>query len=172
MGVSPRKSSFAPIAGADARLLILGSLPGDASLAAGRYYAHPANQFWRLLGGAIGTELAVLDYDGRIAALRSAGVALWDVVASAVRPGSLDGAIREHQPNRLADLMVSLPHLQAIAFNGQTAAKLGRKMLPNRPALRLIELPSSSAAYCRIDFAAKQRQWDLLGAIVGAGACK
>lgn len=170
--MSPRKSSFAPIARADARLLILGSLPGDASLAAGRYYAHPGNQFWRLLGTAIDTELAALDYDTRIAALQSAGIALWDVVASAVRPGSLDGAIREHEPNRLAELVASLPKLQAVAFNGRTAARLGRQRLGKSSALTLIELPSSSGAYCRIDRVAKQRQWDRLGAIVGVGACK
>ena len=85
---------MAPVGSADARLLILGSLPGEASLAAQRYYAHPTNQFWRLLGSAIGEELAGLGYHERVQRLAAREIALWDVVAEARRQGSLDGAIR------------------------------------------------------------------------------
>ena len=95
---------MAPVGSADARLLILGSLPGEASLAAQRYYAHPTNQFWRLLGQAIGEDLAALDYDLRLERLAERDIALWDVVAQARRAGSLDGAIRAATPNALADL--------------------------------------------------------------------
>jgi hypoxanthine-DNA glycosylase len=84
---------MAPVGSRDARLLILGSLPGEASLAAQRYYAHPTNQFWRLLGLAIAEDLAVLDYDVRLERLAARDIALWDVVAEARRQGSLDGAI-------------------------------------------------------------------------------
>ena len=92
--MSGPKRSMAPVGSSDARLLILGSLPGDASLAAQRYYAHPTNQFWRLLGAAINEELAALDYEARLDRLAERRIALWDVVADAVRVGSLDGAIR------------------------------------------------------------------------------
>ena len=86
-------------------LLILGSLPGEASLRAQRYYAHPQNQFWRLLGSAIGEDLAAMTYDDRLARLAARGIALWDVVGEARRLGSLDGAIRGATPNRLADFV-------------------------------------------------------------------
>ena len=91
------KAGLPPIASRDARLFVLGSLPGDASLAAGRYYAHPSNQFWRLLGMAIGEELADLDYETRLLLLKERRIGLWDVIASASRRGSLDQAIREAQ---------------------------------------------------------------------------
>lgn len=143
------KQSMAPAGASDARLLILGSLPGDASLAAQRYYAHPTNQFWRLLGGAIGDDLVALDYPERIERLARRGIALWDVVADATRSGSLDGAIRSARANPLADFVVSHPNLRAIAFNGRTAATLGRRALAGIDHLTLIDLPSSSAAFTR-----------------------
>src|SRR3982751_1972291 len=87
------KSGLPPIARSDARLFILGSLPGDASLAAERYYAHATNQFWRLLGGTIGEELHALPYEVRLDRLAERGIGLWDVIASASRTGSLDQAI-------------------------------------------------------------------------------
>ncbi|MDP1907792.1 MAG: DNA-deoxyinosine glycosylase, partial [Hyphomicrobium sp.] len=108
------KQSMAPFGATDARLLILGSLPGDASLAAQRYYAHPTNQFWRLLGGAIGEQLAALDYPARLDRLSARGIALWDVVADATRAGSLDGAIRSARANPLADFVATHPDLRAV----------------------------------------------------------
>jgi len=95
------KAGLPPIARRDARLFLLGSLPGDASLAAQRYYAHPTNQFWLLLGAAIGEELAGLDYEQRLTRLAERRIGLWDVIATATRRGSLDQAIREAQHNRI-----------------------------------------------------------------------
>jgi TDG/mug DNA glycosylase family protein len=156
------KSGLPPVARPDARLFLLGSLPGDASLAAGRYYAHPTNQFWRLLGAAIGEELASLDYEGRLAVLAERRIGLWDVIASASRSGSLDQAIREAQHNRIAHLLDDFPHLRAIAFNGATAAKVGRPLIgPPPPHLALIDLPSSSAANTRA-FDEKVAAWTSL----------
>src|SRR3954471_15498811 len=88
------KVGLPPVARADARLFILGSLPGEASLAARRYYAHPTNQFWRLLGSAISEDLQSLSYDQRLERLAERQIGLWDVIASANRSGSLDQAIR------------------------------------------------------------------------------
>jgi len=93
------KFGLPPIARSDARLFVLGSLPGDASLAASRYYAHPTNQFWRLLGAAIGEELQSLSYEDRLVRLADRRVGLWDVIASASRRGSLDQAIRDAEHN-------------------------------------------------------------------------
>ena len=162
-----RKASFAPIVGPDTRLLLLGSLPGEASLRAERYYAHPQNQFWRLAGAVIDREdLVRFDYDARLAALGAAGVGLWDVVADAVRSGSLDGAIRDHRPNDLVALAATLPELRAVGFNGATAARIGRRMLGDPPHLTLIDLPSSSPAYT-LGYAQKRLLWlrlrDFLG---------
>ncbi|MBW8754654.1 MAG: DNA-deoxyinosine glycosylase [Sphingomonadales bacterium] len=154
-----RKSAFAPFVFADTRVLILGTLPGEASLAAARYYAHPQNQFWRLVGAVIGREeLASLDYDARVAALREAGIGLWDTIASALRTGSLDAAIREAEHAPLAELVATLPALRAVAFNGGTSARIGRKLLTDAP-VRLVDLPSSSPAYAAMPFAEKRRRW-------------
>jgi len=157
---------MAPVGSADARLLILGSLPGEASLAAQRYYAHPTNQFWRLLGQAIGEDLAGLDYDRRLERLTERAIALWDVVAEARRRGSLDGAIRAATPNELANYVATHPRLEAVAFNGRTAAAIGRKALSDVARLALIDLPSSSAALTR-PFAEKARAWAAIGRYAG-----
>ena len=156
-----RKASFPPVAAPDTRVLILGSLPGEASLAASRYYAHPQNQFWRLIGGVIGQEIAALAYDSRLAALLSANVGLWDTVASARREGSLDAAMRGVEHNALGDLVTTLPALLAIGFNGATAAKIGRRAL-GETALTLIDLPSSSPAHAAMSFAEKAERWKSL----------
>jgi double-stranded uracil-DNA glycosylase len=156
------KVGLPPVAKANARLFILGSLPGDASLAAQRYYAHPTNQFWRLLGCAIGEELQPLSYDDRLARLAERRIGLWDVIASASRRGSLDQAIREAEHNQIEHLLHDFADLRAIAFNGSTAAAAGRKLIGDPPAhVRLIDLPSSSAANTRA-FADKAAAWSIL----------
>ena len=156
------KRSMPPAGSRDASLLILGSLPGEASLAARRYYAHPQNQFWRLLGLALGEELASHDYEGRLARLAARGVALWDVVGKARRQGSLDGAIRQVTANPLVEYVATHPRLRAIAFNGKTAARLGRAALGSLGTIHLIELPSSSPAYT-LPFDEKARRWRVVG---------
>jgi hypoxanthine-DNA glycosylase len=166
MVVDGIKHGLPPIAGADAGLFILGSLPGDASLAARCYYAHPTNQFWRLLGGAIGEELQPLAYEERLARLRARRIGLWDVIASAERPGSLDQAIRSAGHNPLHRLLDEFPRLEAIAFNGSTAATTGRRLMGAASRIRLIDLPSSSAANTR-PFAQKAAAWAVLGEFAG-----
>lgn len=156
-----RKAGFDPVVDANTRLLILGSLPGDASLRAGQYYGHPQNAFWRLIGGVIGRDLAALPYDDRLASLKAAGVGLWDVIASAERPGSLDAAIRRPEAADLRGLVAGLPALRAVAFNGGTAARLGRAILADAAGVSLIALPSSSPAHAR-PFAEKAAAWAVL----------
>lgn len=158
-----RKAGFEPVVDANTRLLILGSLPGDASLRAAQYYGHPQNAFWRLIGGVIGRDLEGLPYEERLAALKAAGVGLWDVIASAERPGSLDAAIRRPEAADLRGLVAGLPALRVVAFNGGTAARLGRAVLADLPAgVTLIDLPSSSPAHAR-PFAEKATAWAVLG---------
>lgn len=153
-----RKRAFDPVVDANTRLLILGSLPGDASLKAAQYYGHPRNAFWRLIGEVIGRDLAALPYEARLAALTAAGVGLWDVIASAERPGSLDAAIRQPEAADLRGLVRTLPELRAVAFNGATGARLGRAVLTGASNVTLIDLPSSSPAHTRT-FEAKAAAW-------------
>jgi hypoxanthine-DNA glycosylase len=153
------KVGLPPIARSDARLFVLGSLPGDASLAAQRYYAHPTNQFWRLLGAALEEDLQALSYDERLERLATRRVGLWDVIASATRAGSLDQAISMAAHNQLERLLRDFPDLTAIAFNGATAARIGRRLIGDpAPRLTLLDLPSSSAANTR-PFAEKAARW-------------
>ncbi len=153
------KICFEPVADKDTRVLVLGTLPGAISLARGRYYANPTNQFWRLIGPVIGVDLTALDYEDRLAALLSGRVGLWDVVASASRRGSLDSAIRAYDANALSALAERLPKLRAFAFNGAKAYQIGRRQMRGAPAPTLIPLPSSSAAYCAMSLETKQSRW-------------
>ena len=148
---------FPPVVDADTRLLVLGSLPGAVSLAKQRYYAHPQNQFWRLIGAVIGRDLVAFPYEERLAALRESRVGLWDTVAAATRRGSLDSDIRLHAASDIGRLAESLPELRAIAFNGGTAARIGRRQI-GETRLELIDLPSSSPAFTRA-FEAKLEAW-------------
>ena len=154
----PLQHCFPPVVRADTRLLVLGSLPGAMSLAAGRYYANPRNQFWRLMGAVIDRPLEAADYEQRLSLLLDAGVGLWDTVASARRPGSLDADIRLHSTSDLRELAATLPELRAIAFNGGTSARIGRREIGDAGELDLVDLPSSSPAYT-LAFEDKKRRW-------------
>lgn len=160
------KRAFAPLADDRTRVLVLGSLPGDASLKAAEYYAHPQNSFWRLIGGAIGRDLHAMAYPDRVEALRVSGVGLWDVIAAAERTGSLDAAIRSPEAADLRGLIGGLPNLKAVAFNGATAAKSGRKVLAEVEGLTLIDLPSSSPAHATRTLAEKAESWAILKAFL------
>ncbi|RIV86412.1 DNA-deoxyinosine glycosylase [Aurantiacibacter xanthus] len=165
--MSLRKSGFGAVVDDDTRLVILGSLPGERSLAERRYYAHPGNGFWHLVGAVISCDLVSRDYAARLDTLRAHRIGLWDVVASAERSGSLDTAIRAHEANPLADFAASLPNLRALAFNGAKAAAIGRRQLAGQAAPDLIDLPSSSAAYAAMPLAEKASRWMSLRKFVG-----
>lgn len=159
-----RKRGFPPVADASTRLLILGSLPGEQSLARQEYYGNKQNKFWLLMSAVTGISLVPLAYPARLAALRACGVGLWDVVAEAHRPGSLDSAIRARDDNDLPALLRTLPQLTTIAFNGGTAARLGLQVLgPLAERYQIVKLPSSSPAYT-LAYADKLRQWQVLAA--------
>lgn len=157
-----RRQSFAPVVDEQTRLLILGSLPGEASLKAAQYYAHPRNGFWPLIGGVLGGDLPALPYEQRLHRLKARGIGLWDVIASAERSGSLDAAIRSPEAADLRGLVQSLPRLRAVAFNGRLAAKLGRRILSGVDGIEMIDLPSSSPAHA-ISLSAKAESWAILG---------
>ena len=153
---------LAPVIDADTRLVILGSFPGVASLAAQQYYGHPRNGFWELVGALIAVDLRGLAYAARLEALRAHGIGLWDVIATAERQGSLDAAIRNETGNPLRDFVAALPALRAIGFNGGTAARLGRKQLAGAAqGIELFDLPSSSPAHT-LALDEKHRAWQRL----------
>ncbi|MFM0035198.1 DNA-deoxyinosine glycosylase [Paraburkholderia strydomiana] len=154
------KRCFAPVVDARTRVLILGSLPGERSLAHGQYYAHKQNRFWHLVGDVIGANLSAMEYDERLRTLLEHRIGLWDVVAEARRSGSLDSNIRDHASNDLVGLIGTLPELACVAFNGGTAAKIGERALGERASgYRMLRLPSSSPAHATIPYAAKLEIW-------------
>ncbi len=150
-------SGLPPILHADTRLVILGSFPGAASLAAQQYYGHPRNQFWRLLGATWGEELAVATYPQRLQALRAHRVGLWDTYAACERQGSLDSAIRAAQPNDLQRLRREAPGLRAVAHNGAESAR--SRGLLEALGLEVHVLPSSSPAHAARSFDDKLAAW-------------
>jgi len=160
-----RSSSFEAIAGPDARVLILGTLPGAVSLATGEYYAQPRNVFWKIMGELVGAAPGLLYLD-RVQRLITRRIALWDVCANATRPGSADAAIRLStiQPNDIAGLLRSHTEVEIICFNGAKAGELFRRhvsptLLSSALALRLEVLPSTSPAHAAMSFEHKVIKW-------------
>jgi TDG/mug DNA glycosylase family protein len=159
-----RLRGFPPIADRRARVLILGSMPGEASLAAGEYYAYRHNQFWRIAGEIAGFEHDA-PYARRTVALRRCRIALWDVVASCVRAGSLDSAIREDsiRVNDFVAFLASHPAIRLVCFNGRKAESAWRRRvapaLPGAPKLAYRLLPSTSPAHAGMSYLAKLRIW-------------
>ncbi|MCV2367118.1 DNA-deoxyinosine glycosylase [Roseateles oligotrophus] len=155
----PRLLGLKPHVAPDARLLVLGSFPGVASLQAQQYYGHPRNQLWRLLGDSLGLPLAAADYPRRLNLLLENRIGLWDVISETQRRGSLDSDIRDPRPSDLLALLARLPALRVIAFNGATAAKIGLRQLgPVADNYRILALPSSSPAYT-LAYAGKLAAW-------------
>jgi hypoxanthine-DNA glycosylase len=148
-----------PIIDSRARVLILGSFPSTASLAAGQYYAHPQNQFWRILGAVLGQPLRDMEYAARIAAAQAGGIAIWDVFASCERAGSLDAAIRHAVANDLAALKKSALALRRVCFNGRMAARRQREV--EALGYDVVILPSTSPAHAGMSFAEKLARWQV-----------
>jgi len=146
-----------PIADTRAEILILGSFPSEASLAAQQYYAHKQNQFWRILGAILAQPLDESDYATRRRAVLDAGIAIWDVYAACERAGSLDSAIRHGQPNDFAALQNSAPALRRVCFNGQTAGKFAPQL--KTLGFETLILPSTSPANAGWSFERKLVAW-------------
>ena len=162
-----RVQGFAPIAHPDARVLILGSMPGVASLRAQQYYGHPRNGFWPIMASVFGLD-AQLPRKQRALTLQSRGVAVWDVLARCNRPGSLDSAIEAGSVvvNDFAGFLAQHRQIERICFNGATAANLFRRhvtrTLALAPTVQTFRLPSTSPAYAGMTLADKLRAWQVL----------
>jgi hypoxanthine-DNA glycosylase len=155
------KTSFAPVADAGTRILILGSLPGEISLRRHQYYAHPRNRFWPLMAALTNSELPE-NYPERLELLLRNGIGVWDVVGRAKRAGSLDINIVEETPNDLPGFVAAHPDLQAIAFNGAKSRILFDKYFPRQPALQYFALPSTSPANASFDLARLRDHWSIV----------
>ena len=160
-----RDRCFAPIARRDAHTLILGSLPGRKSLEMQQYYAHPHNAFWRIIGAIFGAD-GVLPYSRRVKLLTSHGIALWDVLAAAERPGSLDSSIVHASAlaNDFEEFFRAHPRVRRVFFNGRKAEALYRRfVLPGLPSefanMKYECLPSTSPAHAGMPFAKKLDSW-------------
>ena len=160
--------SFAPVARRDARVLILGSMPGRRSLEAGQYYAHKQNAFWRIVGELLGVD-AEAPYAKRVQALKSARIALWDVLHSCERDGSMDSSIRRDSEiaNDFRAFFRRHPGIVRVFFNGSKAeASFRRHVQPGLGphSLRYSRLPSTSPAHASIPYGRKLEAWrEILG---------
>jgi hypoxanthine-DNA glycosylase len=153
--------SFLPVSNADARVLILGSMPGKKSLEQKQYYAHPSNTFWKIMGELVGAKPDI-SYEERLRLLKSSGIALWDVLASCERKTSLDSHIRNESANDFALFFARHPHITQVFFNGSKAEQCFRKFVQDKqelPPLKFHRLPSTSPAHAGMRYAEKLQAW-------------
>ena len=155
------KRSFPPIVDARARILVLGTLPGEESLRRREYYAHPRNLFWPIVFGLFGATPAI-DYAEKLAFVMAQRIALWDVCELGEREASADSTIRRERPNAIDRLLDAHPLIRAVAFNGTGARRLYDRHFARRADLAYLALPSTSPAHARLDFAEKLARWTAL----------
>jgi hypoxanthine-DNA glycosylase len=156
-----RLSSFPPVADPNAKILILGSMPGIKSLNENEYYAHPHNAFWKIMGELVGAT-PHLPYEQRLAVLKQAGIALWDVLHSCMREGSLDSDIQHEQANDFTTFFANHPHIKHVYFNGAKAEQSFRRSVVGKqtlPTLTLQRLPSTSPAHAGMRYEEKLADW-------------
>ncbi|RJG15310.1 DNA-deoxyinosine glycosylase [Massilia cavernae] len=153
----PTLTGLAPVADEHVRILILGSFPGAASLAAQQYYAHPRNALWPILSALTEEDLVSLPYAQRLPRLLSHRIGLWDVLGTCEREGSLDSAIRKPAANDFARLRELCPLLETVGFNGQTSGKFAQQFAER--GYRTVVLPSTSPAHASLSFEQKLASW-------------
>ncbi len=159
-----RVQSFAPIIGTNPRIIVLGSMPGVASLEAVQYYAHPRNAFWPIMARLFGID-HLANYRSRVRELEKLPLILWDTLQACHRPGSLDSNIDADsvRANDFLGLLEEYPAIRAIVFNGATSEKYFRRLvvpqLPNSSVIELIKMPSTSPAHAGMSFEQKLADW-------------
>jgi TDG/mug DNA glycosylase family protein len=169
----PPIHSFAPVSNAQARILILGSMPGKESLKQNQYYAHPQNAFWKIMGELVGADPR-LPYEERLHKLTAAHVALWDVLATCERESSLDTHIRNEKANDFAAFFTRHPHIAHVFFNGAKAEQSFNKFVLGKqklPPLVYCRLPSTSPAHAGMRYAEKLQAWREITDLQKSQAC-
>ncbi|HVG05764.1 MAG TPA: DNA-deoxyinosine glycosylase [Burkholderiaceae bacterium] len=164
---APSLHGFPPVIDRGVERLILGSFPSEASLAAGQYYAHPRNQFWRLLAELLGEPLVEMSYRRRLQRVLAHRLGIWDVLDACDRQGSGDASIRNQKANRFARLHRLAPRLTAVAFNGQAAGRFAPEFAA--AGFKTAVLPSSSPAHAGRSFEQKLAFWRAWWAVSAAG---
>ena len=154
-----KKRGLGPVANRSSRILILGSFPGPTALRKREYYAHPQNRFWKTIANITGQDRAPKEYKKRKALLASAGIGLWDVVASCERRGADDTNIKKEEPNNIAGLLCKYTNIKAVYFNGKKAEKLFKKHI--KVSIRTECLPSTSPANASIPETRKLNIWKM-----------
>ena len=154
-------SSFPPIIDKESKILILGSIPGVKSLEMQQYYAHPQNKFWKIIFDLFSEDFTT-DYSERIKILEKYHVALWDVIDTCERKGSLDSEIRNEEANKIGELLHNYPNIKAIFCNGQKSYKNLLKILPKDFHLPIIVLPSTSPAHASLGYVQKLETWKII----------
>jgi hypoxanthine-DNA glycosylase len=167
---APAKRSFPPIVDGRARVLVLGTLPGEESLRRGEYYAHPRNLFWPIVFALFG-ETPALSYAERLDFVAAHRIALWDVCELGEREASADATIRRERPNPIGPLLDKYHLIRAVAFNGTGARRLHDRHFPRRASLAYLAMPSTSPAHARIDFAGKLAHWAALREVLDETKC-
>ena len=155
-----RISSFPPLISEDSKVLILGSVPGIKSLEMQEYYAHPQNKFWRILFDLFEEEFTT-DYCEKIKLLKNNKIAVWDVIDSCERKGSLDTEIKNENHHNISKLLEDFPSIKVIFCNGQKSFKTLNKILPYHLQLPIFVLPSTSPAYT-IPYEKKLQEWSVI----------
>ena len=156
-----KKYSFSPISHPNARVLILGTMPSEQSLAANQYYGHPRNAFWKIIFRVWETPFS-MDYEQRKNILLKNHIALWDVLEACVREGSLDSAIEEEVANDFDSFLKAHPNITHIYFNGQKAATFFKKHVAFIGTYQLVTLPSTSPAHAGMSFEKKLLEWEIV----------
>lgn len=153
--------SFPSISNKEAKVLVLGTMPGIASLELNQYYGHPRNAFWKLLFTIL-EEPFSSDYEVRKHLALKNHIAIWDVLQACVREESLDSAIEQEVPNDFNSFLETHPNLELIAFNGQKAAKFFKQYVRLKKTIRQVVLPSTSPANAGVLFEGKLREWKII----------
>lgn len=157
-------SSFLPIIDKESKILILGSIPGVKSLEMQQYYAHPQNKFWKIIFELF-NEKFTTDYDERIKILEKHHIALWDVIDTCERKGSLDSEIRNEEANNIQQLLENYPSIKAIFCNGQKSFKNLQKIMGKECVIPIFVLPSTSPLHT-ISFEKKLRDWEFINSFL------
>ena len=155
------KYSFPPITSQNPKVLILGSLPGDMSITKNEYYGHARNRFWKVLASLLQTDIPE-NYEQKVALVRSNQLAVWDVAMSAIRPGSLDTAIKDELPNEIHQFLDKNSEVKCICFNGQKAAAMYKKHFQLQDHIIYLTLPSTSPANAGCSLEKLIEQWKQL----------